>query len=286
MKPLKAIFFQWVESKLKNQDDIYLLALDLGFPEITNLLKRYPDRVINMGVAEQNALLVACGLSLLGAKVYIYGISSFTLWRAAEILHLYSKSLQNVVIIGNGGGLGYGMMGESHHSIRDYGLLNLIKPQPLTYLPLNSIQLIEYLEDSFRSSRFQYFRLINPHVSFENFDCEYNPTVNSLVKPTKTVVIVGPTLYPKAQKDQDTFYITHWPSPFSAILESASQTKHLVIYEEHIFQGSVAQILGTHLAKDIQLQVYCLMDDEETVGTRDYLLNKQLKLHSLQDLHD
>jgi transketolase len=284
MKPLKSIFFQWIETKLKNKDDVYLLTLDLGYPDVASLLLSYPDRVINVGVAEQNTLLVACGLSLLGSKVYIYGVSSFTLWRAAEILHLYSRTLNNVVIIGNGGGLGYGLMGESHHSIRDYGLLSLIKPRPLTYLPLNSTQLHECLEESFRLNRLQYFRLINPHPSFEDLDWEGNKRFQPHVKTTKTVVIVGPTLFPNNQKDEDTFFITKWPSSLSPILKSASRTKHVVIYEEHIFQGSVAQTLQVQLAKDIKLQVYCLTDNEETVGTRDYLLNKQLKLHKACEL--
>jgi hypothetical protein len=165
---LKVIFFSWIQKQLAHNPRILLLTLDLGYPHLQNLLKQFPQQVLNLGVCEQNALLVSAGLSRSGFRVYLYGASSFTLWRGAEILKLYLQDLNQVTIVGNGGGFAYGVMGPTHHNLNDYGLLRLISPEILCYFPCHKEHLLRGLDSSLKENKLQYFRLINPQYKRED----------------------------------------------------------------------------------------------------------------------
>lgn len=271
---LKNIFFNWIEYELEQNNQTYLLTLDLGYPDINNLLIKHPQKVINLGVAEQNALLVACGLSQQGAKVFVYGISSFLLWRAAEIIKLYANSMDNVVIIGNGGGLGYGVMGESHHNVNDYGLLNLISPDIRCYFPLNAQTLIQQLNESRRIFKPQYFRLINPEPDFEKITTINTSIFTFQQFPTAefTTVIVGPTYFAKKNKNSDIFYIMQWPCDLNLILNSAKKSKHLKVIEEHQEAGSISSYFYQYLNNTVTIETYCIEKNINKVGSRNYLI--------------
>lgn len=287
MIALKKIFFEWMELQLISNPDIYLLTLDVGFPDILPLLERFPNQVLNLGVCEQNALLVACGLGRSEpCRVYVYGISSFTLWRGAEILKLYQSSFNHVTIIGNGGGTGYGLMGESHHSLNDYGLLTLINSSTRIFLPLNSKMLLDQLSESLKYPEFQYFRLINPSRLLEDLTqsqgpedaIKRTPHDGLSVRPseqshlsTGTIVVIGPSWLPKIP-EQDLFFITQWPCSIELILSSANKTKQVTFYEEHQYTGGISQQIQARLFKDVKVTLYTLPNRLKVVGSRDHLL--------------
>jgi transketolase len=111
--------------KLASKDNtIFLLTADLGFKLFDDFRKRFPDRFINIGVAEQNMIGVAAGLSLSGKNVYCYSMVPFLAIRALEFIRV-NLCYQNlsVKLIGVGGGLTYGLEGMTHHAIEDLALM-------------------------------------------------------------------------------------------------------------------------------------------------------------------
>ena len=58
----------------KKDKDIYLLTADLGYNSFENFKNLFPKRFINVGVAENNLVGIACGLALRKKKVYVYSI--------------------------------------------------------------------------------------------------------------------------------------------------------------------------------------------------------------------
>ena len=72
-------------TKLAEKDKrIWLLTADLGFSVFENFRKKFPDRFVNCGVAEQNMMGVAAGLALSGKKPYVYSIIPFVTMRCME----------------------------------------------------------------------------------------------------------------------------------------------------------------------------------------------------------
>ena len=83
------------------------------------------ERFINAGVAEQNMVGGGGGLAQNGPASLGYSIAPFLYARAFEQIR-NDVCLHNlpVVLVGNGGGYGYGVMGSTHHALEDYGVLS------------------------------------------------------------------------------------------------------------------------------------------------------------------
>jgi len=82
--------------------------------------KRYPNRFINCGVAEQSMIGIASGLALRGMRPFCYTIATFALYRPFEMIRV-DLGYQNlpVTVIGMGAGLVYSTLGGTHQSFED-----------------------------------------------------------------------------------------------------------------------------------------------------------------------
>jgi transketolase len=96
----------------------------LGFSVLERFADRFPNRFVNMGVAEQNMTGVAAGLALSGKIVFTYSIANFPTLRCLEQLRndICYNSL-NVKVVAVGGGVDYGAAGYSHHAVEDFAIL-------------------------------------------------------------------------------------------------------------------------------------------------------------------
>lgn len=107
--------------ELADRDErIFLLTADLGWSVLEPFADRFPQRFLNVGVAEQNMIGVATGLAQVGFTPFAYSIATFASMRAYEqlrngaILHHLP-----VRVIGIGGGYAYGHAGPTHHALED-----------------------------------------------------------------------------------------------------------------------------------------------------------------------
>jgi transketolase len=132
-----------INATLKNKINSYFLTADLGYSVLENLQKDLKTRFINVGISENNMLLLAVGLSEINKNlVYTYSISPFLILRPAEIIRNYiSNENRNIRLIGVGSGVSYSNMGKSHHSLDDinyiYSLKNIIILNPANLEELN-----------------------------------------------------------------------------------------------------------------------------------------------------
>ena len=100
---------------------VVALANDsVGSSNLKAFRERFPDRVINVGIAEQNMVGMAAGLANGGMLPFVCGASCFLTGRAMEQVKVdlaYSRS--NVKLCGMSSGVAYGELGPTHHSIED-----------------------------------------------------------------------------------------------------------------------------------------------------------------------
>jgi transketolase len=99
----------------------------LGSSKLGEFRKRWPERTINVGIAEQNMVGVAAGLSFSGKIPFVSAASCFLTARALEQIKAdIAYSSANVKLVGQSPGVGYGELGPTHHSIEDFGWLRLL----------------------------------------------------------------------------------------------------------------------------------------------------------------
>jgi len=114
--------------KLADDDDrIWLLCGDLGYSVLEPFASRFPDRYVNVGVAEQNMTGIAAGLALSGKIVFTYSIANFPVMRCLEqIRNDVCYHNLNVKIVAVGGGLAYGAPGYTHHGVEDLAVTRVL----------------------------------------------------------------------------------------------------------------------------------------------------------------
>lgn len=92
----------------------------IGSSNLKEFQKRFPERLVNVGIAEQNMVGVAAGLANGGLIPFVCAASCFLTGRALEQVKVdlgYSRS--NVKLCGMSSGVAYGELGPTHHSIED-----------------------------------------------------------------------------------------------------------------------------------------------------------------------
>src|SRR5207253_5237037 len=100
---------------------IVVVANDsVGSSNLREFKQRFPDRLVNVGIAEQNMVGLSAGLANGGKIPFVCGASCFLTARALEQIKVdlgYSRS--NVKLCGMSSGMAYGELGPTHHSIED-----------------------------------------------------------------------------------------------------------------------------------------------------------------------
>ena len=92
----------------------------MGSSNLKEFKQRFPDRLVNVGIAEQNLVGVSAGLASAGKIPFTCGASCFLTGRALEQVKVdLGYSRHNVKLCGMSSGMAYGELGPTHHSIED-----------------------------------------------------------------------------------------------------------------------------------------------------------------------
>lgn len=121
-------FARTIEGLAETDERIVAVVNDsVGSSKLVGFQKRFPDRLINVGIAEQTMVGVGAGLANGGKTAFVSGASCFLTARALEQIKAdvaYSKT--NVKLCGMSSGVAYGELGPTHHSIEDLAWLRLL----------------------------------------------------------------------------------------------------------------------------------------------------------------
>ena len=112
---------------------IVVVANDsIGSSNLKEFRNRFPDRLINVGIAEQNMVGVSAGLAGAGKIPFTCGASCFLTARALEQIKVdLAYSRHNVKLCGMSSGMAYGELGPTHHSIEDVAWTRAIADLPV-----------------------------------------------------------------------------------------------------------------------------------------------------------
>lgn len=134
-------FSRTLEAMAAQDERIVAVVNDsTGSTKLKNFRATFPDRFINVGIAEQNMVGVGAGLANGGKIAYVCGASCFLTARAMEQVKAdlgYSNA--NVKLCGMSSGMAYGELGPTHHSIEDLAWTRVI-PNLTVIVPADSIE--------------------------------------------------------------------------------------------------------------------------------------------------
>lgn len=124
---MRQAFIRALVEAARTDKRIFLLTGDLGYRFLEPFRDAYPDRFLNVGVAEANLVTVAAGLATTGYIPVVYSIATFMTMRPYEQIR-NDIALQglNVKLVGVGGGLAYSLAGPTHHSLEDVALMRTL----------------------------------------------------------------------------------------------------------------------------------------------------------------
>lgn len=124
---MRTNFVNQLLEEARHNDKIFLLVGDLGYHVVEPFANEFPDRFLNVGIAEQNMAGVAAGLSMTGYNVYIYSIGNFPTLRCLEqIRNDIAYHHANVKIVSVGAGYAYGSLGATHQATEEIGAIRAI----------------------------------------------------------------------------------------------------------------------------------------------------------------
>lgn len=121
-------FSRTVEALAEADPRIVTVVSDsVGSSKLVNFRRRWPERMVNVGIAEQTVVAVGAGLANGGKIPFVSAASCFLTARAMEQIKadiVYTNV--NVKLIGQSSGVAYGELGPTHHSIEDMAWLRLL----------------------------------------------------------------------------------------------------------------------------------------------------------------
>lgn len=115
-----------------NTDIVAVCNDSVGSSKLGGFRDKYPDRLINVGIAEQNMVGVGAGLANGGKIPFVCAAAPFLTGRALEQIKAdvaYSET--NVKLVGISSGMAYGELGPTHHSIEDFAWIRALPNVPV-----------------------------------------------------------------------------------------------------------------------------------------------------------
>ena len=251
-------FSNAMEQLAMEDDSIVFITGDLGYNALENLKAKLGKRFINAGVAEQNMVGVAAGFAHKGYKVFCYSIAPFIVYRCLEQFRndvCFNKL--PVFLVGNGGGYGYGIMGSSHHTLEDIACLSGMQNANV-WVPAFADEVEPVLRQITNEAKPAYLRLGAGKMTPENaYSTGSFKVIHRSDQAEITIFALGPiannvltalSVAPELSAKVNVVTALHFPLVIgSDLLELISKAPNILVAEEHISTGGLAQQLSVQL---------------------------------------
>ena len=264
--------------------DIVAVTTDArGSVTLGDFATQLPAQFVECGIAEQNAVGISAGLAHSGKKVFCCGPACFYVARSLEQVKVdLAYSRNPVTILGVSGGVAYGALGATHHSLHDIAALRTF-PGMTVCLPSDwrvTRKLVHQLTDFPHPCYVRVGRAAVPDV-YENDDFIFEPGRAITVAEGKdlTIVATGETVYHALQASRR-LQADHgisarvldcsWLKPFDeeAIRKAARETGRIITVEEHSrFGGLGAMVCEVLSEQPVPVRILGIPDEDVVHGT-------------------
>lgn len=156
----RRIFVETLNELAENDPNIIVIICDVGFNYLDDPKNKF--KVLNLGVTEQSAMIIAAGLALSGFKPYVYSMINFVIFRPYEaVRNAICLHNANVKIIGVKGSEKYKFLGFSHNLIAENEDIDVLKhlPNIKSYIVKNPTEVKSVVLDTYKMKSPCYIRL-------------------------------------------------------------------------------------------------------------------------------
>ncbi len=288
----RGIFGQAVLAIGDRHPDLMVMSADLGNSSgLDRFKKAYPDKFLNVGIAEQNMIGVAAGLAKEGYNVFATSFAPFISMRAAEQIRMNLGYMgMNVKAVAIGSGVAMAFLGNSHYGIEDAAVMRSV-PNMTVVCPADCAEIIKAVEAAAKFKGPMYIRLTgtvnNPPVYTEDYQFRIGRAIPLRVGSDVTFVAAGTMVHEsleaakalEAQGVSAGVLNMHTLKPLDtqALDEVFATSRALVTVEEHSviggLGGAVAEYKSAQRQSPPQL-IIGLPDAFDDAGDYRFLLEK------------
>ena len=250
--------------ELASQDQRIVAVVNdsVGSSKLTQFGKDYPNRLVNVGIAEQNMVGIGAGLANGGLIPFVCGAAPFLTGRALEQIKAdLAYSNANVKLCGMSSGMAYGELGPTHHSIEDIAWLRAIANMTVI-VPADPIETAQAVQVAASTNGPMFLRISRlPVPIVHNAEYRFVPGKAALLREGSdiTLIAIG-VLVSRALEAADMLAArgiqarvlnmsTVRPLDREAVLAAATETGGIVTVEEHTvfggLGGAVAEVVVT-----------------------------------------
>lgn len=274
----------------KDDKDIYVLTSDSrGSASMTNFANEYPKQFVEVGIAEQNLVGIAAGLATTGKKCFAASPACFLTMRSIEQVKVdVAYSNTNVKLIGISGGVSYGALGMSHHSLQDIAVMRAI-PNMDIFLPADRFETEKLVRELVKYDKPAYIRIGRNPVDdvYESTDFDFQIGKSNVMREGKdiTIIATGETVKPAIEASDELRELgikcrvlnmhTIKPLDEEAIIKAAKETGYIITVEEHSIYGGLGAAVSEVVVQNapVPMKIAGIKDEAPITGTSKEIFN-------------
>ncbi len=288
------VFSEVLQNLAATDKDILVVTSDSrGSGKLVPFGQKYPEQIVEVGIAEQNLVGVATGLASMGKKAFAVSPACFLTARALEqIKNDVAYSDNPVKLIGISAGVSYGALGTTHHSLHDYAVLRAINNISIV-APADNFETAEAIKEAAQITSPVYIRFGKKGMP-ENLQVNPNPSDFKIGKgrviqegTDLTFVATGEAVLPcveaakfleKEHNISCKIISIHTIKPLDEelILATAANGKPVITVEEHSIYGGLGEAVASLLFQKgftNKFKIVGFPDDHTVSGSQNEIFN-------------
>ena len=262
----------------------------VGSSKLERFQERFPDRLINVGIAEQNMVGVGAGLANGGMIPFVCGAAPFLTGRATEQIKAdLAYSQYPVILCGMSPGMAYGQLGPTHHSVEDLSWMRALPGLDIVF-PADRHETRQALQLAAESTRPMFIRVGRfgvPDVNPEDAALKRGEW-NALTDGNDVTIFALGSMVSRALAASEVLSAEHgikarvvnaaWAAPMdrAAVEDAARTSKAIITAEEANVSGGlgagVASIVSQLPEHRVPMRILGIHDEFAPTGSNAYLL--------------
>ncbi|MBS1653590.1 MAG: transketolase family protein [Bacteroidetes bacterium] len=281
-KPNQDVFSETLQRLAENDSDIIVVTSDSrGSGKLVPFGKKFPQQIVEVGIAEQNLVGVAAGLSSCNKKVFAVSPACFLTARSLEqVKNDVCYSDHPVTLVGISAGISYGALGSTHHSLHDFAAFRAINNITIV-VPADNYETVKATELAAASDKPVYLRFgkkVMASLKEDNSDGFAFGKGRIITEGDDVAIIAnGETVLPAVQaakklKERNihaTVVSMHTIKPLDTelLFTLADKCKGIITVEEHSVNGGLGEAVASSLLQRGYTKPFKIMGipDEYTV---------------------
>jgi len=278
-----------IELAGKDPNILVVTSDSRGSGKLIPFAEKYPDQIVEVGIAEQNLVGVAAGLASAGKTVFAVSPACFLTARSLEqIKNDVAYSDQPVTLVGISAGVSYGALGSTHHSIHDVAVLRAIHNIQIV-VPADNFETRQAVLAAAESDKpifLKFGKKAMPHLIRKEGKFEIGKATTICTGNDVAFIACGETVAPayeaarllenKGINAEVISMHTIHPLDKASILEVARRCKAVVTVEEHSVNGGLGEACASLLMQEhlfVPFKIAGIPDEETVAGSQSEIFN-------------